>query len=174
MHDMSVPRVHDWAHTRLFNSLLKSPNEIIIQILAELDYRDLLALRLTNHAFHNLVHAHESALAQKLVEALRYKDIFGDSLLFASNDLSQIVQLSIRMEVAAKLASMMGERIASKLTFRHTSFSEDELKAWRAKKATRLASAFRPAMFVLYEFFVRLRQSILDVAEKFKFLSDED
>jgi hypothetical protein len=84
-------------------------------------------MRLTSHAFHNLVHTHESALAKQLVEAFRCKDILGDSLLFASNDLSQIVELSVRIDVAAKLAAMMGERIANKVTFRHTPFSEDEL-----------------------------------------------
>jgi hypothetical protein len=61
---------------------------------------------------------------------------------------------------------MMGERIASKLSFRHTPFSEDE-EAWKAKKAKRLASAFNPAMFVFTEFFVQLRKSIFDIAEKF-------
>jgi hypothetical protein len=164
----------DSARSRLFSDLFKYPNEIIVQILTELDYRDLLALRRTSHAFHNLVHIHESALAQKHLEAFHYEEILGDSLLFTSNDLSQIVELSIRSTVAAKLAFMMGERIASKLNFRHTPFSEDELKAWKAKKAKRLMSTFKPAMFVLYDFFVQLRKSIFDVAEKFKFLSDED
>jgi hypothetical protein len=69
---------------------------------------------------------HESALAKQLVEAFRCKDILGDSLLFASNDFSQIVELAIRIDVVAKLAAMMGERIANKLSFRHTPFSEDE------------------------------------------------
>jgi hypothetical protein len=171
---MSATGVSNVTRPRLLDNFFKSPNEIIVQILAELDYRDLLALRRTSHAFHTLVHAHESALAQKQVEALRYKDILGDALLFANNDLAQIVELSIRIDVTAKLAFMMGERIASKLTFRHTPFSGDELEAWKAKKATRLASAFKPAIFVLYEFFVQLRTIIFDVAETFKFLSDED
>ncbi len=61
------------------------------------------------------------------------------------NDLSQIVELSIRIDVAAKLVAMMGERIANKVTFRHTPFSEDELKAWKG-----LASAFKPAMFCAF------------------------
>jgi hypothetical protein len=171
---MSVLGMPDFDRSRLLNSLFKSPNEIIVQILAELEYRDLLALRRTSHALHNLVHTHESALAQQQVEAFRYRDILGDSALFASNDLLQIAELSIRSHVAANLASMMSERIVSKLTFRHTPFNDDELKAWRAKKAKRLMSTFKPAIFVLYEFFVQLRSSIFDVAEKFKFLSDED
>lgn len=171
---MSVTSTSDFARSRLLNNLLKSPNEIIVQILAELDYRDLLALRGASHSCHRLVHTHETALAKKQVESFRYKEILGDSVLFTPNDLSQIAELSIRVDIAAKLASMMGERIASKLNFRHTPFNEHELKAWKAKKAKRLASVFRPAMFVLYEFFVQLRKSIFDVAEKFKFLSDED
>jgi len=56
-------------------------------------------------------------MCKQRVEAFRCKDILGDSLLFASNDLSQTVELSIRIDVAAKLADMMGERIANKLTF---------------------------------------------------------
>jgi hypothetical protein len=94
-------------------------------------------LRLTSH---DLVHTHESALAKQLVEAFRCKDILGDSLLFASNDLSQIAELAIRIDVVAKLTAMMGERIANKLSFRHTPFSDDERKAWKAKKAKRLVS----------------------------------
>jgi hypothetical protein len=171
---MSVIDMSDFDRSRLLNSLFKSPNEIIVQILAELDYRDLLALRRASHDLHNLVHTHESALAQKQVEAFRYREILGDSALFASNDLFQIAELSIRSHIATNLASMMGERIASKLTFRHTPFNDDELKTWRAKKAERLMSTFKPAIFVLYEFFVQLRSSIFDVAEKFGFLSDED
>jgi hypothetical protein len=174
LHNMSVPGMSDMARPRLLDNFFKSPNEIIVQILAELDYRDLLALRRADRAFHTLVHTHECALAQKQAESCRYEDILGDALLFANNDLAQIVELSIRVEVTTKLALMMGERIASKLTFRHTPFSEDELETWKAKKATRLASVFRPAMFVLYDFFVQLRTTIFDVAEKFKFLSDED
>jgi hypothetical protein len=158
----------------IYDLMFKCPNEIIVQILAELDYKDLLAVRSSNHALHNLVHTHEPALAQKHLESLPYKDLVGGPLLFASNDLSQIVELSIRKSVASMLACTMGERIASKLNFRHTPFSDEELKAWKAKKAKRLSSAFEPAMFVLYEFFIRLRKSIFDVAEKFKFLSDED
>ena len=161
-------------HAVIYDLMFKCPNEIIVQILAELDYKDLLAVRRSNHAFHNLVHTHEPALAQKHLESLPYKDLLGDLLLFASNDLSQIVELSIRRSVASMLACMMGERIASKLNFRHTPFSDDELKTWKAKKAKRLSSTFEPAMFVLYEFFIQLRKSIFDVAEKFKFLSDED
>jgi hypothetical protein len=171
---MSVLGMRDLDRSRLLNNLFKSPNEIIVQILAELDYGDLLALRRTSRALHNLVHSHESALAQKQAEAFQYRAILEDSALFASNDLSQIVELSIRSHVAANLASMMGERIACKLTFRHTPFNDDELKAWRAKKAKKLLSTFKPAIFVLYEFFVQLRRSIFDVAEKFRFLSDED
>ena len=154
--------------------LLNYPNEIVVQILAELDYRDLLALRRTSHAFHDLVHTHESALAQKHLESFPYRNLLGNSLLFSSNDLAQLVELSIRRTVATELATMMSARIASKLNFRHTPFSADELEVWKAQKAKRLISIFEAAMFVLYEFFVQLRQSIFDVAEKLKFLSDED
>ena len=45
-------------------------------------------MRSSNHALHNLVHTHEPALAQKHLESLPYKDLLGDLLLFASNDLS--------------------------------------------------------------------------------------
>src|SRR5450432_3756820 len=122
LHNMSVTGMSDMARPRLLDNFFKSPNEIIVQILAELDYRDLLALRRADHAFHTLVHTHESALAQKQAESCRYEDILGDALLFANNDLAQIVELSIRVDVTAKLALMMGDRIASKLTFRHTPF----------------------------------------------------
>src|SRR2546423_11748834 len=113
--DISVTSISDVDRPRPLNGLFKYPNEIIVQILAELDYRDLLALRLTSHGFHNLVHTHESALAQKRLDSLPYRHLLRTSLLSSANDLSQIVQLSLRQSVAAKLAGMMGERIASKL-----------------------------------------------------------
>ena len=171
---MSTIDTNGVSRPRSPTDLLKYPNEIIVQILAELDYRDLLALRQTSHALHNLVHTHESALTLKYLESLPYRKLLGHSLLFAPNDLSQLIDLSIRSNVATKLAMMMGERIASKLNFRHTPFGADELKVWKARKAKRLVSIFEPAMFVLYEFFAQLRESIFDVAEKLNFLSDED
>ena len=171
---MSTTDTSHVAGLRLPSPFYKYPNEIVVQILTELDYRDLLALRLASHAFHNLVHTHESALARKHLDSLSYKDLLGHSMLLASNDLSQLIELSIRSSVSLKLASMIAERIASKLNFRHTPFSEEELKLWKARKAKRLIATFEPAMFVLYEFFVQLRKSIFDVAEKFRFLSDED
>ena len=171
---MSFADMSDFARPRPLYDLFKYPNEIIFQILVELDYRDLLALRRTSRAFHNLVHTHEVALAQKCLGSLPNRSLLGGSLLFASLDLSLVIELSIRQNVAAKLACMMGERIADKLNFRHTPFSEDGLKVWKAKKAKRLISTFEPSMFVLYEFFLQLRRSIFDVAERFRFLSDED
>ncbi len=156
------------------DGLLKCPNEIIVQILAGLDYKDLLAVRRTNHALHHLIHKHEKALSSRHYELFQWRGLFEDSSLFGHKDLSQIIELDIRSELSAKLAGVLADRIASKLHFRHTPFTEDELKAWKVKKAKRLAAMFEPAMFVLYDFFAKLRRSIWDVAERFRYLSDED
>jgi hypothetical protein len=86
--------------------------------------RDARFTRLTHHAFHNLVHTHESALAKATGRSISMQGHPGRFLLFASNDLFQIVEFSIRIDVAAKLAAMMAERIVNKVTFRHTPVSD--------------------------------------------------
>lgn len=158
----------------LLDRLLTCPNEIIVQVLAYLVYSDLLAARQTSRSFHALVHKHEEALAKRQYDAFPYKGLLEDTSLFRQNDLSQIVEIAVRGKVAAEVASTMAERITDRLHFRHTPYTEDELKAWKTRKAKILVAKFEPALFVLYGFFVKLRQSIWDVAEQFKYLSDED
>lgn len=158
----------------LLKCLLRCPNEIIVQVLAELHHTELLVARLASHAFHDLVHKHGSALARKYCEIFRSKHLLQDSFLHKEDDLSLMVQLSIRNNTATQLASVMADRISSKLHFRHTQYTDYELKAWKARKAKKLFRIFQPAMFILYYFFVNLRKSIWDVAERFSHLSDED
>lgn len=154
--------------------LFTCPNEIIVQVLAYLDYSDLLAARRTSRSFHALVHKHEEALAKRQYDAFPFRGLLEDASLFGQNDLSQIVEIAVRGKVAAEVASTTAERIAGTLHFRHTPYTVDELKAWKTRKTKVLVAKFEPALFVLYGFFVKLRQSIWDVAEQFKYLSDED
>ena len=158
----------------LMKALLHLPNELIISVLVELEPKDLLTLRLVNHLFHDLVHKHEVALAT------RYRDSNGPIHLLNSpsdlekNNLSTLLELAFRVRFARKLADMMSDRIISHVKFRNNPFDAESLKKWNERKVKRLSATFEVSILILFDFFVGMREALLQAAFQFRDLSADE
>ena len=155
--------------------LLACPNEVVVPVLCHLSWADLLSLRRTNHALHDLVHRHQKVLVQEYRSCSSIPGFTSMTITIGRHDdLAELSELVVREREAQVTGEIIASRIISKLTFRHAPFSVDELRNWKEKKCKRLADVLRKCLFALHDFFVQLRQSFLEATDQFSLLSDDE
>ena len=162
---------------RLRNLLLAMPNEIVVDVLSSLSPTDFSALRLTDHTFHNLIHKHERTLAQRYMQPY-YSAVGGFPNLLGDIDFSHIFAFMRRLESVSCLADFLSAGISSKLEVPDPPVSVHWEHAgkliWRRRKSAMLQHRLKPLLFVLFEFFLRLRESIAEAATYLNELTREE
>ena len=150
-------------------SLLQLPRELIIDIISELNCRDLYSMRLVNHEIHNLVHENESTIVRKyLSEELESLQKFFKPP--GSLNLNYRIDLRYRLRESRQLASVVADRCCAKLKPQQP-FDNEE---WRKKKAKILRDKLLMGLFALYEYLDRYREVVLRSMHDFEACSTAD
>jgi hypothetical protein len=153
------------------------PNEIVSQIVREvmLDEagpQSLGALRLTNHAFHSLVHQNQAALCRIYLQSNCFLETANALSPVLPHDLAQIMGFARRRSGVVRAADDIARHLTSHIKFRHNPFNDDEMKAWKSSKAENISRTLQPPLFVLYDFCENLRRIISAATDQLAYLTD--
>lgn len=145
------------------------PSELCVQILCELHYRDLLALRIVNHAFHRLVHLNEDPIVRYYVES-RPEDFteLGLKLYPLSGSdtgpsLDYLFGLIHRKNVAEQTAAVITDFVSNKIY--SANHAPDHWKAFQPR-CRRMEKKIVPSLFILFHFFETLRRRLVEAEQR--------
>jgi len=157
----SVSYMEGLTSTGLLDLLLQQPPEIKIAILDNLEPRDLLTLRATSHALHNLVHESSGALCIGLKERIsKANDMFYIHINIPN--LSAFLQVSSRYRSACQVAAIIAEKIARHVSPTSIRLDKRALEAWRKKKSRSMERRLRRNLIVLELYLMFMLQNMND------------
>jgi hypothetical protein len=130
----------------------------------------LYAVRLTNRAFHNLIHENESTIVRKYLsqELESLQEYFKPA---GAPSLNYRIELRYRLRNCRRLSSLLAGRCCVKLKTRP---QLDDHDSWRRRKSKKLEDKLMMSMFALYEFLARFRQVVIRSLHEFEGCSTTD
>jgi len=162
---------------RVLPLLLRQPTEIIAEVLSWLEFKDLLTLRITNRALHQLIHHHEKSICTQYCKSLleRHPRLhLPPTWRGNQGGLVYVIQVDRQYHALQSLAATLSDRIVSKLTLAEPEKHKDEGKDWKRGKARLLHDRLFPALFYLNTFLESLYEIILEGDETFGTLEDSE
>ena len=151
--------------------LLQLPQELLVNIISHLGWRDICRLRLINRQLHNLIHDTESTIVRKHLSETA--GVLLESFKPAGSLLSLDYQIELRYRLreCRRLASLLATRCCAKL---EPQSPLDEEKAWRTRKMNKLRDDLMTGLFALYEFLCRFQEVVLRSLHEFEEYSTVD
>ena len=140
--------------------LLALPNELQVQILCELEFADLLALRLTNTILYSLIHQNESPIVRHLIKHKTpelLSSLWPPPQRPESASFSYYLGLAHRLVVVRDLATHIADFIMIKLLSKTTKSQQEGF----CLQHQRMNSRCQPLILILYHFFESYRNNLL-------------
>lgn len=145
---------------KFFDLFFTLPNELQIQILCGLQFDELLALRLSNTSFFNLIHQNESPLVRHLIknDAPRLLlDLWPPPQIPQAASFAYFLGLTHREIVVRDLATHIADFIMIKICRRTTKSQQEGFHP----RYQRIRSRCEPLILTLYHFFESYRNVLM-------------
>lgn len=139
----------------LFSRLQTQPTELIGDILQWLDLKDLLNLRIANHALHELVHSHEKIICARYcrqVQREHHALQLPSKIYGSTNDLLFYVELHRRYTAIYSLAHLLSSHVLGRIQVQRLDADKVQVEQWRSRKTERLTKVLFPALFLYNNF----------------------